>query len=196
MVKESRVGTAHHLRFTLFKGDRSVLYSCDLIDICTTLIIPPPPSTIHHPPSTMFANIVSHQWFETTAKTDITLELIVFGIDEVSFGIPIHKLDRIISNVHLDEDCTLIQHVEILDLHDRLTGVAIANPTAIAIFANDNGQLLGIPIATVPTLIDVPLDRIRTLPSEFRTNNAIGIASHVALIDDSIATTTIFILAT
>jgi hypothetical protein len=144
----------------------------------------------------MFAKIVSHQWFETTAKTDITLELIVFGIDEVSFGVPIHKLDRIISNIHLDEDYTLIQQVEILDLHDRLTGVAIANPTAIAIFTSDTGQLLGIPIATIPTLIDVPLDRIRTLPSEFRTNNAIGIASHVAIIYDSIATSTIFILAT
>ena len=133
----------------------------------------------------MFANIVSHQWSATTTKTDLTLELIVFGIDEVSFGIPIHKLDRIISNVHLDEDYTLIQQVEILDLHDRLTGVAIANPTAIAIFTSDTGQLLGIPIATIPTLIDVPLDRIRTLPSEFRTNNAIGIASHVAMISDS-----------
>jgi hypothetical protein len=144
----------------------------------------------------MFANIVSHQWSATAAKTDLTLELIVFGIEEVSFGIPIHKLDRIISNVHLDEDYTPIQQVEILDLHDRLTGVPIANPTAIAIFTSDTGQLLGIPIATIPTLIDVPLDRIRTLPSEFRANNAIGIASHVAMISDSIATSTIFILAT
>ena len=144
----------------------------------------------------MFTNIVSHQWFKTIAKTDLTLELIVFEIDEVSFGIPIHKLDRIISNIHLDEDYMLIQQVEILDLHDRLTGVAIANASAIAIFTNDLGQLLGIPIATIPTLIDVPLDRIRTLPSEFRTNNPIGIASHVALIDDSDTTTTIFILAT
>ncbi len=144
----------------------------------------------------MFANIVSHQWSETAPKNKLTIELIVFEIDEVTFGIPIHKLDRIISNVHLDEDNPLIQQVEILDLHDRLTGVAIANPAAIVIFTGDNGQLLGIPIVTVPTLIDVPLDRIRTLPNEFRTHNAIAIASHVAMIADSNTASTILILAT
>ncbi|WP_373543622.1 hypothetical protein [Chamaesiphon sp.] len=84
----------------------------------------------------MFANTISNKWSETTAKNEPTIELVVFDIDEVSFGIPIDKLDRIISNVHLDKDATLIQNVEIIDLHDRLTGISISNPTAIAIFTN------------------------------------------------------------
>ncbi len=143
----------------------------------------------------MFANTVSNQWFEVTKKTAPTLELIIFEIGEVSFGIPIHQLDRIVSNVHLDEDYALIQHLEILDLHDRLTGITIANPTAIAIFTGTNSQLYGVPIATIPTLIEVPLDRIRTLPSQFRATNPLGIASHIAMTSDSNTALTVFILA-
>ena len=143
----------------------------------------------------MLANTISNKWSETTVKNEPTIELVVFDIDEVSFGIPIDKLDRIISNVHLDKDATLIQNVEIIDLHDRLTGISISNPTAIAIFTNDSQQLYGIPIDTVPTLICVPLDRIRTLPSEFRTTNPVGIASHIAMISNSTTALTIFILA-
>jgi chemotaxis signal transduction protein len=142
----------------------------------------------------MFANTISNKWSETTAKNEPTIELVVFDIGEVSFGIPIYKIDRIISNVHPDENPTLTQNFEIIDLHERLTGIPISNPTAIAIFTNATQQLCGIPIDTVPTLICVPLDRIRTLPSDFRTTNPLGIASHIAMVSTP-TELTIFILA-
>jgi hypothetical protein len=142
----------------------------------------------------MFANTVLNKWAESIEKAMPTIELIVFDIGEVSFGIPITKIDRIISNIHLGEDYTLTQHVEILDLYDRLFGVDISNPTAIAIYRGDGQQLYGIPIDTVPTLILVPLDRIRTLPSDFRTTNPLGIASHIAMISDLTTDSTIFVL--
>ena len=142
----------------------------------------------------MFVNTSSNKWAETPEQVTLKIELIVFDIGEVSFGIPINQIDRIISNVHLAEDYALTQNVEIVDLHDRLTGIPISNPTAIAIFTNADRQLCGIPIDTVPTLICVPLDRIRTLPHNFRTTNPLGIASQIAMVSTPTALT-IFILA-
>ncbi len=135
----------------------------------------------------MFTNTVLNPLYETTDRVELTVELIIFDIGEVIFGIPITKIGRIISNIHLGKDYTLTQNVEILDLHHRLVGIETSNPTAIVIFIGNYQQLQGIPIETTPTLTSVTLDQIRTLPSEFRNNNPLGIASHVAMISTPIA---------
>ncbi|WP_310482935.1 hypothetical protein [Chamaesiphon sp. VAR_48_metabat_403] len=124
-----------------------------------------------------------------------TIELVVFEIAEISFGIPMAKINRVISNVFLGEDYSLTQDVEIVDLHHRLTGIEIANFNAIAIYTGTDGQLYGIPIETVPSLLTIPLDLIRTIPQQIRTNNPLGIASHIAMISNSELELTIFILA-
>ena len=143
----------------------------------------------------MFANTISNKWSEITKPAELTIELVVFDIGEVSFGIPITKINRVISNIFIGEDFSLTQDVQILDLHHRLFGVEISNPQAIAIFTGTDRQLSGIPIETVPTLLSVTLDRIRTLPNDFRTTSPLGIASHVAIISNSTTELTIFILA-
>jgi hypothetical protein len=143
----------------------------------------------------MFANTISNKWAETTT-TVTTFDLIVFEIDRVSFGIPAAKIARIISSGFLGEDYSLTQNVEILDLHERITGKSIVSPTAIVLWIDSREQIAAIPIETVPVMVAVPLDRIRTLPHDFRQQNPIGIASHVAMTtDDENNELTIFILA-
>jgi chemotaxis signal transduction protein len=124
-----------------------------------------------------------------------TIELVVFEIASISFGIPMTKINRVISNVFLGEDYTLTQDVEIMDLHQRLTGIEISDFNAIAIYTGADRQLYGIPIETVPILMTIPLDRIRTIPQAIRTKNPLGIASHIAMISNSELELTIFILA-
>jgi chemotaxis signal transduction protein len=143
----------------------------------------------------MLTNATATKWAEPIDQSTPKIELIIFDIGEVSFGIPITKIDRIISNVHLDQDHTLTENFTILDLHDRLTGISIVNPTAIAIFTTDQQQSFGIPIDTVPTLLAVPLEVIRTIPNEFRITSPLGIASHLAIVPMSMTQLTIFILA-
>jgi hypothetical protein len=142
----------------------------------------------------MFANIDSITLPKPKERNESTIELVVFDLAEVSFGIPMTKINRVISNVFLGEDYSLTQDVQILDLQYQLTGSEICNPSAIAIFTSNDLQLYGIPIETVPSLIDVPLDRIRILPSDFRTNNPLGIASHIAIFSHQNIESTIFIL--
>jgi hypothetical protein len=148
----------------------------------------------------MFANNVLNKLAETTGEVEATIELIIFNLGEISFGIPITKIDRVINNDRLvgvaspleNRDFNIDKEVEILDLHYRLFGTSISNPTAMAIFTSD--RLYGIPFDTVPTLTCIPLDRIRTLPSDFRTKNSLGIASHIAIISTPMVESTIFIL--
>jgi chemotaxis signal transduction protein len=143
----------------------------------------------------MFANIVSNQWSELTIPKTLSVEFISFEIDQIKFGIPIAKLERIISNIHLNEDYMLAQHIEIIDLQDLITGIPIANPTSIAIFTDDLQRSCGIPINTVPELITIPLDRIRLLPQTFRDTNPLGIATHLAMMSTPEKELTLFILA-
>jgi hypothetical protein len=140
----------------------------------------------------MLKNTISNKWIETIDKAAETSELIIFDIGEVSFGIPMNKIDRVINKATFDENFQVGQDIEILDLHHRLFEISISNPTEMAIFKGD--KLYAIPIDTIPTLVEVPLDRIRIIPTEFRTNNPLGIASHIAMISTPTAELTIFIL--
>ncbi len=140
----------------------------------------------------MFTNIVSNKWTETAKKVEATIELIVFNVGDVSFGIPMIKIDRILNETNLLRDFSLMAGIEILDLHHRLFGSSIDNPSAMVVLKGWN--LAGIPIDTTPTLISVPRDRIRILLTKFRTNNPLGIASHVAIIAIDDRELTIFIL--
>lgn len=137
-------------------------------------------------------NTISNKWTEIIKPIELTVELIVFDLGEVSFGISMTKIDRVINHTRLGEELNISKDVEILDLHHRLFGTSILNPTAIVIFRGD--KLYGIPIDTSPTLTIVPLDRIRIIPAEFRTNNPLGIASHIAMISTPNSELTIFIL--
>ena len=140
----------------------------------------------------MFTNTVSNKWTETAKKPEETIELIVFNLGDVMFGIPMTKIDRIVNRTNLDRDFHLNAGIEILDLHHRLFGSSIVNPTAMVILKGD--RLIGIPIDDTPTLTLIPLDLIRVLPDRFRTNSPLGIASHVAVISDFAIDSAIFII--
>jgi hypothetical protein len=123
-----------------------------------------------------------------------SIELIIFKIEEVWFGIPLGSVERIVDITNIHNDFSALDSVELLDLHERLFGTTLAAPTAWTIFKNAAGNLAGIPVDSVPTLAVVPLDRIRQLHLDFRTTSPLGFASHVALITESMQELTVFML--
>jgi hypothetical protein len=139
----------------------------------------------------MFANTVSNKWTENTKIVIPTVELIVFAVGEVTIGIPMGKISRIINNL-TRADFQMDSEVEPLDLHYQLFGASINNLTAMVIFKSDRSYC--IPIDTTPTLTMIPLDRIRVLPTEFRANHPLGLASHIAMTSIDDLEVTIFIL--
>jgi hypothetical protein len=140
----------------------------------------------------MFANTISNKWTETTKIVIPTIELIVFALGEVTIGIPMDKISRIINNL-TRTDFQIDPDVEPLDLHYQLFGASINNLTAMVLFKSDRSYCIS--IDTTPALTSIPLDHIRILPAEFRINNPLGIASHIAMTSIDDRETTIFILA-
>ena len=67
----------------------------------------------------MFTNTVSNKWTETAKEIEETIELIIFSLGDVIFGIPVTKIDRIVNKTNLDRDFNLSAEIEILDLLPR-----------------------------------------------------------------------------
>jgi hypothetical protein len=141
----------------------------------------------------MSANTNAPSWYQPTVTTAPTIEVAIFEIDGISFGLPISKLDRIINNpTSYAASCPT--DVQILDLHQQIFGISAVNTAACAIVRRDGQLPCAIPVDTIPTLIIMPIDRIRSIPSELRATNPLGIASHVAIITLPTGDVTVFIL--
>jgi chemotaxis signal transduction protein len=122
------------------------------------------------------------------------IESVLFEIDTVWIAIPLSRVDRIVDITNIRNDFSDLGRVEPLDLHELLFGHHLAEPTAWTIYRDASNTTYGIPVDPVPTLIDIPCDRIRQLPPDFRTTSPLGIASHVALITEFDRELTVFML--
>jgi hypothetical protein len=140
----------------------------------------------------MSANTNAPSWYQPTVTTAPTIELAIFEIDGISFGLPISKLDRIVNNPSGEASCPI--DMEILDLHQQIFGISTVNTAAWAIVRRDGQPPCAIPVDIIPTLMMVPIDRIRSIPSELRATNPLGIASHVAIVTATTGDITVFIL--
>jgi hypothetical protein len=141
----------------------------------------------------MSAHTNAPSWYQPTVTAAPTIEMAIFEIDGISFGLPISKLDRIINDPS-GNATTCPTDVEILDLHQQIFGINAESTVACAIVRRDGQPPCAIPIDTIPTLMMVPIDRIRSIPSELRSTNPLGIASHVTIITMPTGDITVFIL--
>jgi hypothetical protein len=140
------------------------------------------------------ANSLHHSSPALTSTNAPPLELLVFNIEEVWFGLPLGSVERVVDITNTHNDFSALANVEQLDLHDWLFGSKLVMATAWMIFKDALGTLYGIPVDPVPTLVVVPIDRIRQLPHDVRTNSPLGIASHVARVNEPTRELTVFIL--
>lgn len=112
------------------------------------------------------------------------IESVLFEIETVWFGIPLSRVERIVDVTNIHNDFSALARVEPLDLHELLFGCNLVEPKAWTIYRAANSTLYGIPSASVPTLVNIPFDRIRQLPIDFRTTTPLNIASHVACFEE------------
>ncbi len=143
----------------------------------------------------IYTNNLQNTWQERQNIVAQTVELVVFDIGELSFGLSISKVDRIVDLTNNSKDFGGLENVRILDLHQQLFDPLLTQPAAWVIVKDLDRLAYRIGVDTLPTLMLVPLDRIRMIPSELRTASPLGIASHVAIIAESDRELTIFILA-
>ncbi len=149
---------------------------------------------------------------ETTldaAPTAPPLKVLVFSIGSLNLGLPIDAVYKVLNSTQIynsGSNWVGLAHmgdreVTVLDLQRRLFPEIIADNSKfesgyLMVIQNNKSELFGIPVETVPALIEVPLSSIRVLPESFRHADALGIASHVAVISESESETnlTLFLL--
>lgn len=141
-----------------------------------------------------------------TARTAPFLKVLVFSMDSLNLALRIESVYKVLNAmpiygigvngvgiVHMGD-----REVTVLDLRQRLFQSPRTNDNLsggyLIVVQNTKGELYGLPTETVPTLMDVPLSSIRILPESFRHADALGIASHVAVISQSEMTFTLFLL--
>lgn len=142
----------------------------------------------------MTANLQSLSVLDFQPAPTNTIDSISFDIDGVWFGIPLSRIDRIVDVTNLRNDFSDLERVEPLDLHELLFGGNLAEPAAWTIYRDASNTLYGIPVDSVPTLVSIPFDRLRQLPTDFRATSSLGIASHIACITESDRELTVFML--
>jgi purine-binding chemotaxis protein CheW len=134
------------------------------------------------------------------------MKVVVFPIGSLNCGINVFSIYKVVKSTRLygeDNNWVSMMHigdreVTILDLRRRLFPNELAQASSdrvyIIVLQNSQGALYGIPVNGIPTLMDLPVDQVRVLPDSFRQANALGIASHVAIIPQSSESLTLFLL--
>lgn len=135
-----------------------------------------------------------------------SLKVIMFEMGDVKLALPIQSVAKVMPQTvvygsglhgvgiaHLGD-----REVSVVDLHKRLfksTSINNAsNNSYLMIVKNRQSELYGIPVGSIPTLMEIALSCIRVLPDSYRNADIFGFATHVAVIPAMETPMTIFLL--
>ncbi len=149
----------------------------------------------------------SHSTKQASDRNAATvIKVVVFQVGQVNLALHIDSIAKVLPQTtvhgsrlhsvglaHLgDRDVTVV------DLHQRLFQSSSINDTVkynyLMIVKSRQGELYGIPVPVVPTLMDLPLSYIRVLPESYRNGDIFGFATHVAVIPTTEPPMTIFLV--
>lgn len=140
-------------------------------------------------------------------STGKSTKLLIFGIGNLNLALPVEYVQKVINYTTIYSsglNDTGLAHVgdreiTIIDLHKRLFKTSQVLESAkkcyFIITKKIEGEEFGILVSETPTLVDVPLAQIRTLPESYRRSDTLGIASHVTIIPQEKGQLTVFLLA-
>ena len=143
---------------------------------------------------------------EKKGKIATTIKLVVFSIGQLNVAFSINNIQKVINytNVyssgltdmgitHLDN-----QEITVIDIHKRLYKQSLfleENQEKFLVVAkNTNGEIFATIALETPSLIDVSVSNIRTLPESYRQADTLSIASHVIVIPQENKNLTVFLL--
>ena len=149
----------------------------------------------------------SHRSKHATAHETVkTVKVVIFGMGSVNLALHISNVTKVLPQTtihgsglnyvgiaHLGD-----REVTVVDLHRRLFQTSSINDASknsyLMVVKSHQGELYGIPVATVPTLMEIPLSYVRVLPESYRNADIFGFATHVAVIPTVEPPMTIFLL--
>ncbi|EAZ92353.1 chemotaxis protein CheW [Crocosphaera chwakensis] len=148
-----------------------------------------------------------------TANVDPSLEevetrrrqLLIFKIGTLHLALSVESVKKIthyipmqgsgitdVGLIHVDE-----MEITAIDLHKRLFNISqppMSGRQFLILAKNSIDELFGILVPQTPSLVELPLSQIRTLPNSYRSGDTLEIASHVTRVQENEQLLTVFIL--
>lgn len=135
-----------------------------------------------------------------------SVKMIVFTVGTFNLALPIEIVYKVLNQIpvygsglngvgiaHVGE-----LEVTVIDLHRQLFQSSIINETAkkgyLLILHSKSSDLYGIPVASVPVLMDLSLASIRVLPESYRSGDILQMATHVCYLPEEEPPLTIFLV--
>jgi len=163
----------------------------------------------HQFPITTMNNLLiqpqSSDWaLHQSQKVTPSLKLIVFKIGSLNLALRIESVYKVVDRTPVYSSG--LNHVGVAHMGDREVTVVDLNwqffKTSsisdsggyLAIVQSTRGEFYGIPVASTPALMEVPLSRFRVLPEAYRRADTLEVASHVAVIPQHETPLTVFLL--
>lgn len=145
----------------------------------------------------------------TTAEQSLTktFRVVAFSVEKLTLAVPIESVYRVLSEIPVEgsgERGVGIAHLEdyeltVFDLEYQLfphkPSEAISAPAgSYIVVVQSKAEVLGLLVKQRPTLMNLPRDRVRVLPSSYRKADTLGFCSHVAVVEEGEKKTTVFLL--
>lgn len=140
---------------------------------------------------------------QSPTKATQTLRLIVMNLGTLTVACRIETVYKIVKRTKIHSSGlghTGMTHLEgksviVVDLKRKLFQVSIPEEQGYFVVVKPQvGDLMAIPVAKSPNLMDVLQEHVRVLPESYRQSDTLEIASHVAVVPDGEKTLTIFVL--
>ncbi len=91
---------------------------------------------------------------------------------------------------HVDQ-----QEAIVVDLHQKIFGTPSPQSAKYVVITRDrHQQAYAIPSLSLPSLQDLPLERLQPIPPDYRDRDSLGIASHILPPADGDSAPTLFLL--
>jgi chemotaxis signal transduction protein len=141
-----------------------------------------------------------------TGQNNRLMKLLIFKIGKLNVALSVDIVKKITHHTpvynsglnHMGMAVVDDREITVVDLHKRLFNVAQEtlpdSRNYLAIARNSVGETFGITMGQAPTLQDVPVSQIRTLPESYRQADTLEVASHVTVIPQQNGALTVFIL--
>jgi purine-binding chemotaxis protein CheW len=134
------------------------------------------------------------------------VKIVMFKMGEYNLALHVNSVAKVLPQtvvygsgqngvglIHLSD-----REVTVVDLQRRLfqsgSDLDPAKRGYLMLVQNQQGELYAIPVAQVPTLMDIPISCVRVLPESYRSADIFGFATHVAVIPATEPPLTIFMV--
>ncbi|MEL6228346.1 MAG: chemotaxis protein CheW [Cyanobacteria bacterium J06627_3] len=132
-----------------------------------------------------------------------TLRLITMDLGKLTLGCRIETVYKVVKQSQIHSSGlghTGLTHIDahtvmVVDLHHKLFNVPTPDKQGyLVIIKPQTADLVAIPVATSPNLMDVHREHVRVLPEAYRQSDTLSIASHVAVVSHGNKPLTVFVI--